>query len=124
MAGPTITFLGFVPDHELPELLAHCRAFVFPGEEDFGIAPLQAMAAGRPVIAYAAGGAVETVVPGTGVLFAEQSVADIIKAVEGFDPVDVSPAYIRAHAEKFDVELFKRQIFDFVEKKLEEHCYE
>jgi hypothetical protein len=98
LAGPTVKFLGFVPDADLPDLLARCRAFMWPGEEDFGISPLQANAAGRPVIAYAAGGALETVITGpagsaTGALFAEQSVAAIIEAVESFDPLSVSPAW-------------------------------
>jgi glycosyltransferase involved in cell wall biosynthesis len=93
---------------------------VFPGEEDFGIAPLQAMAAGRPVIAYAAGGALETVVPGTGALFAEQSVAAIIDAVEQFDPAAASPAFLRAHAERFDVRVFREKLAAFVERKLDE----
>jgi glycosyltransferase involved in cell wall biosynthesis len=118
MAGPNITFLGYVADGDLPALMAKCRAFMFPGEEDFGIAPIQAMAAGRPVIAYAAGGAKETVIPGTGRLFAEQSVAAIIEAVESFDPSSVSPAFIRRHAEQFDVSRFKQQMMDFIEEKV------
>ena len=120
LAGPTVEFLGFVPDADLPDLLARCRAFVWPGEEDFGISPLQANAAGRPVIAYAAGGAKETVVPGvTGALFAQQSVAAIIETVESFDPLSVSPAAIRRHAEQYDIALFKRRIADFVAQKYE-----
>ena len=120
LAGPTVEFLGFVPDADLPDLLARCRAFVWPGEEDFGISPLQANAAGRPVIAYAAGGARETGVPGvTGALFAEQSVAAIIETVESFDPLSVSPAAIRRHAEQYDIALFKRRIADFVAQKYE-----
>ncbi len=119
MAGPNIDFLGYVPDEALPDLMARCRAFVFPGEEDFGIAPIQAMAAGRPVIAYASGGVLDTVIPGeTGYLFAEQTVADIIQAVEAFDPDSVDPARLRAQAEKFDTELFKRQMTAFVEQKM------
>ena len=125
LAGPTVTFLGFVPDGDLPELLARCRAFVWPGEEDFGISPLQANAAGRPVIAYAAGGALETVItapgqPVTGALFAEQSVAAIIRAVESFDPLSVDPAAIRRHAEQFDIAVFKQRIDDFITRKYEE----
>ncbi|MGD2078840.1 MAG: glycosyltransferase [Chloroflexota bacterium] len=120
MAGPNITFLGYVPDEELADLMARCRAFMFPGEEDFGIAPLQAMAAGRPVIAYAAGGALETVVPGTGSLFAEQSVDAIIEAVEAFDTSAVDVSFIRTHAEKFDVSVFKRRLSEFVEQKVTE----
>lgn len=119
MAGPNITFLGYVADDLLPDLMARCRAFVFPGEEDFGIAPIQAMAAGRPVIAYGAGGALETVIPGrTGYLFARQSVTDIIKAVEAFDPDSLSVAEIRRHAEGFDRSVFNRRFTEFVEQKL------
>ena len=117
-AGPNITFLGYVPDEELPDLFARCRAFIFPGEEDFGIAPVQAMASGRPVIAYAAGGALDTVTPECGMLFAEQSVADIIRAVESFDTDKVDPAKIRAQAEKFDTSAFTNQLREFVDRKL------
>ena len=120
IAGPNVTFLGFVPDDDLPDLMARCRAFMFPGEEDFGIAPLQAMAAGRPVIAYAAGGALDTVVPGTGRLFNEQTVDAIVEAVEEFDTDTADIAFIRAHAEKFDVELFKHQMNGFMSRRLDE----
>ena len=121
MAGPTVEFLGYVPDADLPDLLARARAFVFPGEEDFGIAPIQAMAAGRPVIAYAGGGALDTVIPGeTGWLFAEQSVAAIIEAVETADPNNLSPARIRQHAEQFDTAVFRRKISRFIEQKMSE----
>jgi len=119
MAEPNVKFLGYVPDDDLPDLFARCRAFVFPGEEDFGIAPVQAMAAGRPVIAFAAGGALDTVVPGlSGQLFAEQTVADIIKAIESFDPSSLNVAGIRRHAEKFDSSLFRKRINSFVELKM------
>ena len=114
LAGPNITFLGYVGDDELPDLIARCRAFLFPGEEDFGIAPLQAMAAGRPVIAYAGGGALETVIPGTGVLFAQQSAEAIIEAVESFEPEDTNPVDLRAHAQRFDTAVFKQKITEFV----------
>jgi glycosyltransferase involved in cell wall biosynthesis len=121
LAKPNIKFLGYVPEADLPDLLARCRAFMFPGEEDFGIAPLQAMAAGRPVIAFAAGGALETVIQGeTGYLFAEQTVTDIIRAVETFDPDSVDTSRIRRHAERFDVSVFKSRISLFVEEKLAE----
>lgn len=121
MAGPTIKFLGYVPDDELPALVARCRAFMWPGEEDFGIAPLQAMAAGRPVIAYAAGGVLETVVPGqTGLFFHEQTVQAVVEAIEAFDPDAYDTAVIRRHAEKFDTAVFKRKLCDFVEQKLAE----
>lgn len=118
LAGSNVTFLGYVPDEELPDLMAHCRAFLWPGDEDFGIAPIQAMAAGRPVIAYAGGGALETVARGTGCLFAEQSVAAIMEAVESFNTESVSPAQIRGHAEKFDTSVFKRRLTNFIEEKM------
>ena len=121
LAGPTVKLLGFVPDADLPDLLARCRAFVWPGEEDFGISPLQANAAGRPVIAYGAGGALETIVEGvTGVFFTEQSVAAIIRAVEAYDPLSADPAACRSNAEQYDIALFKRRIDAFVTRKLEE----
>lgn len=118
MAGPNVTFLGYVPDAQLPELLARCRAFIFPGEEDFGIAPIQAMAAGRPVIAYAGGGALDTVVPGCGALFDTQSVDAIIAAVETFDADSVDAGFIRDHAAQFDSSVFRRKMCAFVEAAL------
>ncbi|HFC12068.1 MAG TPA: glycosyltransferase family 4 protein, partial [Anaerolineae bacterium] len=121
LANSNVKFLGFVPDADLPDLFARCKAFMFPGEEDFGIAPIQAMAAGRPVIAYNAGGATETIVPGTGVLFDNQTVEDIMQVVEQFDPDAVSPRFIRRHAEKFDTQLFQQKIGRFVEEKFAEH---
>ncbi|MCP4423228.1 MAG: glycosyltransferase family 4 protein [Chloroflexi bacterium] len=121
MAGPNIKFLGYVPDVDLPDLMARCRAFMFPGEEDFGIAPLQAMAAGRPVIAYAAGGALDTVIPGkTGALFTEQSVPVIVDAVESFDPDSADTACLRHHAERFDTAVFNQKLTTFVEQKMSE----
>jgi glycosyltransferase involved in cell wall biosynthesis len=119
MAGPNVTFLGYVPDEALPDLMARSRAFLFPGEEDFGIAPIQAMASGRPVVAYAAGGALDTVVPGvTGVLFQQQTVPAIVQAVESFDPAAVDPARLEATARRYDVSLFRRRLSDFVSQKL------
>ncbi len=124
LAGTNVRFLGFVDDADLPDLLARCRAFMWPGEEDFGISPLQAMAAGRPVIAYAAGGALETIVPGeTGAFFDEQTVPAIIDAVESFDTESVSPATIRKHAEQFDTRVFKQRMDEFVTQKVEAWSY-
>lgn len=121
LAGPNIQFLGFVPDAELPELMARCRAFMWPGEEDFGISPIQAMASGRPVIAYAAGGALETVIPGqTGILFEEQSAEAIVQAVEDLDNMPIDVGNVREFSAQFDTALFKRKIQQFVEEKLEE----
>ncbi len=117
MAGPTVEFLGYVPDEQLPGLMARCRAFLFPGLEDFGITPVQAQAAGRPVIAYGAGGALDTVLPGiTGELFAELQVDSLATVMDGFDASRYDPAVIRSHALKFDTQVFNEQITQFVER--------
>ena len=122
MAGPTVEFLGWVPDDELGELMAGCRAFLFPGAEDFGIAPVQAMACGRPVIAYAAGGALDTVVEGvTGSLFSEQSVEALSAALAGFDPARFEAQAIRRHAEQYDAAVFRAKIGSVVAQAYEEH---
>ncbi len=119
IAAPNVRFLGRVPDKELGPLLARCRAFVFPGLEDFGITPVEAMAAGRPVIAFAGGGALDTVVEDvTGVFFQEQTVASLAGAVRRFDETAFDPATIRAHAERFDAKVFKAQMRTFIEKEL------
>jgi len=117
-SNPNIEFLGRQPDKELARHLAECRALVFPGEEDFGIVPLEAMASGRPVIAYKAGGALETVVDGeTGIFFAEQSVNSLVQEIKRFQFLTFDKQRIRIHAEKFDKENFKRKIKGFVSEK-------
>jgi glycosyltransferase involved in cell wall biosynthesis len=116
MAGPNVRFLGRVSDEELCQLMAGCRAFVFPGVEDFGIAPVEAMAAGQPVIAYAGGGALDTVVEGiTGVFFHEQTATSLAKAVRRLDGMTFDGATIRAHAEQFDVSAFKAGLREFLQ---------
>lgn len=120
MAGPTVEFLGYVPDNDLPVLMARCKAFLFPGLEDFGITPVQAQAAGRPVIAYAGGGALDTVIPGeTGLLLHEMTVESLMDAMQRFDDGDYDPVALRAHAEKFDTQVFKRKIGSYVEQAWE-----
>jgi glycosyltransferase involved in cell wall biosynthesis len=115
MAGPTVEFLGYVPDADLPELFAGCKAFLFPGLEDFGITPVQAQAAGRPVIAYAGGGALDTVVPGlSGEHFHAQTVDSLAKVMAGFDADAYDPDVLRTHAAKFDESVFERQIRAYV----------
>jgi glycosyltransferase involved in cell wall biosynthesis len=117
MARPNITFLGYVPDSDLPDLMARCRAYVLPGEEDFGIAPLQAQAAGRPVIAYAAGGALDSVIPGqTGLHFDAPNAASLAEAARQFDQLSFDPAIIRRHAQRFDASVFERELKAFIEK--------
>ena len=115
MAGPNIEFLGRVSDAELGELYSRCQALVFPQEEDFGIVPLEAMAAGRPVIAYRAGGALETVVEGeTGVFFDRQHADSLMESVKSFDPGRFDPEKARKRALEFDVEVFKEKTREYV----------
>ncbi len=117
IAGPTIEFLGFVPDEDVPELFARARAFIFPGLEDFGITPLQAQAAGRPVIAYRGGGALDTVIPGkTGEFFQEQTVESLMIVLQNFDATVYSPADCRQHALQFDISVFKQKLTQTIEQ--------
>ncbi len=126
MAGPTVEFLGWMGDNELREELAGCRALLFPGEEDFGIVPVEAQSFGRPVIAYASGGVLETVrgvLPGeagmenpTGVFFCEQTPASIERAILNFEALEdeFCPRTIREHSLQFDAATFKSRIAEFV----------
>jgi glycosyltransferase involved in cell wall biosynthesis len=111
LAGTNVTFLGWVDEHERRELFARCRAFIFPGEEDFGITPLEAMAAGRPVIAYGAGGALDTVREGvTGRFFRQQNAAALAVALAAscYDTYDAQT--IRTHAEGFSKAVFQARM--------------
>ena len=113
-AGPKTTFLGKVPFDELKTLMARCKALVFPGEEDFGIVPVEVMASGRPVIAYGRGGALDTIVDGeTGVFFQEQSVEGLIDAVERFQLgglEDADPSIMIQRSQLFTEEAFVQGI--------------
>jgi glycosyltransferase involved in cell wall biosynthesis len=121
IAKKNIEFLGRVNDQEKADLFSKALAFIHPQVEDFGITPLEAMASGRPVIAYAVGGAAETVVPNeTGIFFAEQNWESLLDAVLHFDPYAWDKNKIREHAEKFKNENFKNQIKDHVEQRFEE----
>jgi glycosyltransferase involved in cell wall biosynthesis len=130
LAGPNIEFLGWLPDRSIRSYYARCRAFIFPGEEDFGITPLEAQAMGRPVIAYGRGGILETVNPDistwkpeydipkeathrpTGMFFAEQTVGGLISAVRDFESIEngFDPKAARQNALKFDTEIFIQHI--------------
>ena len=124
LAGPTVDVLGRLPDDEMRRCLSECRALIFPGFEDFGLAPVEAMACGKPVIAFAAGGALETVVDGvTGKLFHEQSPEALARAVTTFDPSRLDPREIRLHAESFDVSVFKSRILDYVNARYDEYQF-
>ena len=115
MAAPNVRFLGRASDGDIERYLQECRAFVFPGEEDFGIAPLEAQAAGRPVIAYSAGGALETVVEErTGLFFHEQTQEALAEVVARFRGDDFDPQAIRKHAERFGRKGFQRRLGEFV----------
>jgi glycosyltransferase involved in cell wall biosynthesis len=114
--GANIKLIGRVDDAALNDLFKRCKAFIFPGFEDFGIAPVRAMAYGKPVIAYAKGGALDTVVDGeTGVLFSEQRVETLISALEKASVVVFSAADIRRHAESFSTERFVSALHRIVE---------
>ncbi len=122
-AGKNVEFLGRVSDAELRDLYARCRAYIFPGEEDFGIAPLEANASGRPVIAYAGGGALDTVQDGrTGVLFREQTVDSLAEAIACAEQVTWDPSLLREHAESFDTSVFRGQLRAFVAESLAAHA--
>jgi glycosyltransferase involved in cell wall biosynthesis len=117
-----VRFLGSVADQELRELYANCRALIFPQEEDYGLTPLEAQASGRPVIGYAAGGILETVVDGvTGVLFSEQSVDGLRSAIAQFESTRFDPQTIRRHAEQFDAPKFVDSIRTFVKDCWHKH---
>ncbi|AQG82591.1 glycosyl transferase group 1 [Spirosoma montaniterrae] len=127
-AGKNITFMSGLSAQELADVYAGCRAFIFPQHEDYGITPLEANAAGRPVIAYNAGGVLTTQVSvsvhnspekATALLFTEQTVDSLIAAVKQFERIEdqFNSVYIRQHAEQFDESLFIKRIQDFVHEK-------
>lgn len=120
-ARKNIEFLGWVADEKIPELYANCRAVIFPGEEDFGLVPIEAMAAGKPVIAYGAGGVLETVVDGeTGIFFREQNPQTLCDAVRRLPNFTFDPELIRKHAAQFDRSIFRERMERFISKKLED----
>lgn len=126
MAGPSVEFLGPVSDTELRRNLAGCRALLFPGEEDFGIVPIEAQSFGKPVVAYGSGGVLETVrgiLPNeaelenpTGVFFTEQSLSGLTQAMLEFESMEheFRPEIIREHSLQFDSEIFRRRISEFI----------
>ena len=116
-AGPATTFLGPVPFDVLRAHMARCRSLVFPGEEDFGIVPLEAQACGTPVVALGKGGSLETVRAGeTGVFFGEQTAVSIQETVRRFETLRFDPKVVREHAERFSAPRFRDEFRGFVEK--------
>jgi glycosyltransferase involved in cell wall biosynthesis len=119
LAGPTVTVMGPQPFEVLKRHYAHCRALIFPGEEDFGMVPVEAMASGRPVVAFGRGGATETVADGvTGVFFAEQTVPALSAAVRRLADLDINPDRIAAHAGEFGREPFFRKMRQHIDMLL------
>jgi len=116
-ANRNIEFLGEVSNKELPKYYRECKALIFPQEEDFGITALEAMACGKPVIAYRGGGALESVKEKeTGIFFDKQTPSSLISAIDKFDYKRFNAPQIRKHALKFNKKRFKKQIKDFIEK--------
>jgi glycosyltransferase involved in cell wall biosynthesis len=115
LAGPSVTFLGRQPDNVVNRYASQCRALIFPGEEDFGMAPLEINAAGRPVVAYGSGGATETVIEGmNGILFREQTAESLIWALEKFESMEWDPSAIRRNAQRYDINVFQDRLLDFL----------
>jgi len=120
-APRNVKFVGALDDSDLVAAMQSCTALIFPSRDDFGLLPVEVMACGRPVLAYAAGGALHTVVPGvTGELFAEQTREALVEAIEQFDPAAFDPAAIRAHALQWDAVAFRHRIRAAVEQALED----
>lgn len=119
LAQANVRFLGKVSEAEVERQLAGCRALIVPGDEDFGIAPVEAQACGKPVIAFARGGALETVVDGiTGVFFNEPEPSAICAAIRHLERMTWSPDEIRQHVEKFSTRRFLREMTQFMEERI------
>ena len=122
VAGPTVEFLGRLSDREVAGEFARCRALIFPGEEDFGMTPLECMASGRPVVAYAAGGALETVTDGeTGVLFRDQTADSLAAALVSLDGAEFAPEALQRHAAQFGLSVFNDRMSRFIESAMDQH---
>jgi len=125
LADDRIEFLGRQPDQIVNYYAARCRALLFPGEEDFGMAPLEANAAGRPVIAFRGGGAVETVEDGkTGLFFDQPNSRSLSTAIEQFEAMVWSQILLRRHAEKFDRNVFAFRVLQFLGSVAPASCSE
>jgi len=124
-AGKNIKFLGWQENEVLKEHYSNARAFIFPGEEDFGITPVEAQASGTPVIGYGKGGLLETVIDGvTGLFFEKQDALSLVEAIERFEKIEHSldRLKIRENSKKFDVSIFENDIKDFIIEKYNDYC--
>jgi glycosyltransferase involved in cell wall biosynthesis len=132
LAGPTITFLRGVEDDTVRENYAHCRALLFPGEEDFGMVSVEAQSFGRPVIAYGRGGALETVIGvtrpkdaarSTGIFFSDQTAHSLSDAILYFESLEgeFSPEFIQSSVQRFDIPRFKSEMYSFINESLACH---
>lgn len=118
IANSNVKILGRQDNETIKEYYSKCRAFIFPGEEDFGITPLEAQASGRPVIAFSRGGALETVIDGqTGIFFKEQTINSLKEAIIKFQKINFNKHQIREHSFGFDEKIFKRKIQTLVKQK-------
>lgn len=121
MAGPCVQFLGRLTDEEVRSQMSACRALIVPGEEDFGLTPLETQACGRPVVAYAAGGALETVREGeTGLFFRRQTIEGLCSALAAFED-RFDPEALRSHALQFDKVAFKERLLTMLARRFAEH---
>jgi len=115
LAGPNTTLKGRLSDTEVADALGNCRALLFPGEEDFGMTPLEANAAGKPCIAYRSGGALDSVIDGrTGVLFPDPSAESLIAALHRAEQIELNPSELRSHAMRFDTSVFVERFLSLV----------
>lgn len=115
IAGPTVRFVGHVDRARLVDLFGRCHAYLVPGIEDFGISPVEAMAAGKPVVAFRAGGATETITEGqTGVFFDEPSVDGLVNAIVDLDTIAFDPVAIRSHAAQFATPVFRSRMTELL----------
>ncbi|MCX7984533.1 MAG: glycosyltransferase [Bacteroidetes bacterium] len=122
LAPRNVEFLGWVNEELLAQCYARCRALIFPGVEDFGIVPLEAMASGKPVIAFGKGGVLESVVAEgearTGIFFYEQTVDALLEALKRFSTLQFEPLLLRKHAEKFDIRVFEQKLAEYIEQRI------
>src|SRR5262249_10865889 len=121
-AGPTVTFHGRLSDEDVTELMESCRALCLPGREDFGISPVEALAAGKPVVAFGAGGALETFEDGTtGAFFRSHDRSAVLDAIRRCDAIDTAPAALAASARRFSRTAFRARLVEVVQRGLSAH---